>query len=87
MYRRYIAAGLLLLAVATCDGPDYDQVCHAPTEDSAITCRLDPSARYTYDRGAWRQVADDYRHPNGNRPPTGQQIMDFDPDADELAEV
>jgi hypothetical protein len=81
-YRRYLAAGLLLLAVATCDGADYDQTCPAPTEDSRVTCELDPAARYEYDRGAWRQVDNDYRHPNGQQPPTGAEVMAIDPATD-----
>ena len=79
-YRRAIATALVALAlVAGCQSAGYDQVCHVSTEDSVLppSCHLDPSGRYEYERGAWRQVADSYRHPNGNRPPTGAQLMAY----------
>ena len=75
-----LAAGAVLIIAVGSTGPGYVATCHAPTEDSRVSCHLDPSARYSYDRGAWRLVADGYRHANGNRPPTGRQVMTFDPD-------
>lgn len=73
--RRTLVGLALVASLATCSGPDYAQVCHTPAEDTPPTCQLDPSARYDYDRGAWRQVDQDMRYPNGNRPPTGAEVM------------
>jgi len=74
--RKLLATALLALAVAGChQAPTYNQVCHTPTEDSAITCHLDPTARYDYIGGVgWVHVPDTMRYANVNQPPTGQQL-------------
>jgi len=73
--KRILTGALLALSLTACIGPGYDRWCPTATEDSSTAhCNFDPSARYGYDHGAWRQVDDDYRHPNGNRPPLGSEI-------------
>ena len=82
-YRKTIATALIALALTACKtDQQYASVCHTPTEDSRVTCQLNPTARYEYDQGAWRQVEDSYRHANGNQPPTGAEVMAFDPSDD-----
>ena len=40
-------------------------------------CEFDPNGRYTYAGGyGWVRVADDFVYENGNRPPTGQELID-----------
>jgi hypothetical protein len=73
--RKIIAGALLALSLTACIAPGYDRWCPASWEDSSTAhCNFDPNARYDYDHGAWRQVADDFRYVNGNRPPLGSEI-------------
>jgi len=83
-YRRAIATGLLLLSLAGCtaslegtDGDRYSQTCRTASEDSAIPehCKLDPTARYEYDRGAWHTTTRETA-------PTGAELLAFDPATD-----
>jgi hypothetical protein len=61
--RRLVATALLTHTLAACtSGPEpipftYDQTCATPTEDSVITCQLDPTARYEYDHGMWHTTS------------------------------
>lgn len=76
-----LIAGAALVVVVGSTGSDYVTTCPTASEDSfPITCQLDPSGRYDYDHGAWRLVDDSTRYANGNRPPTGAEIMAMGPD-------
>jgi len=81
--RKLLAAGLLVAALAGCQhGPSYVQVCPTRSEDSPVSCQLDPSARYDYVGSVpgWVQVPDSMVYGNGHRPPTGAEVMAMGPD-------
>ena len=68
--RKLLAAGLLALAITSCATTDADKwACYGPTEDTALDCQLDPTARYDYGAdGVWRTT-------DRASAPTGAEVM------------